>query len=88
MQLLLQHPDFDAMVSKHVPAKEARNLKDVAAAVANKGIGEMPSDSPSAKGARRSGTLYRSSRMNSAESTDSLPQRYASVIGWCDVVSS
>lgn len=76
ISLLMQHSDFDATVTKHVSAKDARSLKEVVNQVITKGIGEMPSDSPSAKGARRSGTLYRSSRMNSAESTDSLPQRY------------
>ena len=40
-----------------------------------KGLGDMPSDTPSAKGTRRSGTFNRGSRTNSAESTDSLSNR-------------
>ena len=45
-----------------------------------KGLGDMPSDTPSAKGTRRSGTFNRGSRTNSAESTDSLSNRLVSVL--------
>lgn len=73
--MLIQHSDFDLMVTKHTSPKDARSVKDLAEQIRLKGIGDAPSDSPSAKGARRSGTFNRGSRTNSAESTDSVAQR-------------
>ena len=72
MVMLLQHPDFEPMLNKHVSPKDARDVLQLCDTLRNKGLGDMPSDSPSAKGARRSGTFNRGSRTNSAESTDSL----------------
>lgn len=73
--LLAQHPDFEATVNKHVSPKDAKELLHNVDNVRQRGLGEMPSDRPSATGARRSGTFNRGSRTNSAESTDSLSNR-------------
>jgi len=67
----MRHPDFVTMVNKHTNSKDAKELLRTAEMLEQKGLGEMPSDTPSAKGARRSGTFNRGSRQGSADSVDS-----------------
>lgn len=74
--MLYHHSDFEGMLNKHTSPKDARSVKEVTESLRSKGLGDMPSDSPSAKGVRRSGTINKGSRTNSAESSsDPLANR-------------
>ncbi|KAJ8290502.1 hypothetical protein GJAV_G00013710 [Gymnothorax javanicus] len=50
--LLASHPDFDKVVKKYIPAKDLPTLQDLVLTLKTKGLGEMPQDTPSAKGRR------------------------------------
>ncbi|KAI1895554.1 hypothetical protein AGOR_G00107440 [Albula goreensis] len=61
---LASHQDFDKMVKKYIPAKDLPNLRDLVFTLKTKGLGEMPQDTPSARGRRSlpgSGTIRASS---------------------------
>ncbi|KAJ8288796.1 hypothetical protein COCON_G00014550 [Conger conger] len=61
---LASHQDFDKMVKKYIPAKDLPTLRDLVFTLKTKGLGEMPQDTPSARGRRSlpgSGTTRASS---------------------------
>ncbi|KAJ8390886.1 hypothetical protein AAFF_G00100180 [Aldrovandia affinis] len=49
---LASHPDFDKTVKKYIPAKDLPTLRDLVFTLKTKGLGEMPQDTPSARGRR------------------------------------
>ncbi|TRY83570.1 hypothetical protein DNTS_016277 [Danionella cerebrum] len=49
---LSSHRDFDKMVEKFVPEKEKQAVRDTVFTLQTKGLGEMPQDTPSARGRR------------------------------------
>ncbi|XP_010877219.3 TOG array regulator of axonemal microtubules protein 1 isoform X2 [Esox lucius] len=61
---LSTHRDFDKMLEKYVPAKDLAPIRDTVFTLKTKGLGEMPQDTPSARGRRSlpgSGTVRASS---------------------------
>ncbi|XP_067943298.1 TOG array regulator of axonemal microtubules protein 1-like [Watersipora subatra] len=70
--MLLKHEDFELVFKKNLSDKDYRDVKQIAETLKEKGLGEMPSNTPSASGTRRSGTFNRGSRNNSAESSNSI----------------
>ncbi|XP_065604887.1 TOG array regulator of axonemal microtubules protein 1 [Cyrtonyx montezumae] len=47
---MMTHPDFDKTLEKYVPAKDLPYIKEFVNNLRQKGLGEMPLDTPSAKG--------------------------------------
>ena len=68
---MMGHEDFDKMVSRYVPANCLRSVQDTVENLRKKGLGEMPSDTPSAR-YRRSG---QGSRTNSSSTRGSSATR-------------
>ncbi|XP_030640972.1 TOG array regulator of axonemal microtubules protein 1 [Chanos chanos] len=61
---LSSHRDFDKMLEKYVAAKDLTAIRDTLLTLKTKGLGEMPQDTPSARGRRSlpgSGTVRASS---------------------------
>ncbi|KAJ7989045.1 hypothetical protein DPEC_G00315470 [Dallia pectoralis] len=61
---LSSHRDFDKMLEKYIPAKDLAPIRDTVFTLKTKGLGEMPQDTPSARGRRSlpgSGTVRTSS---------------------------
>ncbi|XP_070179404.1 TOG array regulator of axonemal microtubules protein 1-like isoform X2 [Littorina saxatilis] len=70
LYLLMSHGDFDRMLTKYLPANTLRNIQDVVENLKNKGLGDKPNETSSAR-SRRSGHGSRmgsSLRGNSAHS--------------------
>ncbi|MBN3314518.1 TGRM1 protein, partial [Atractosteus spatula] len=60
----MTHPDFDKMIEKHLQPKDLITIRDTVSTLRTKGLGEMPLDTPSARGRRSlpgSGTVRASS---------------------------
>uniref|UniRef100_A0A452TRT0 TOG array regulator of axonemal microtubules 1 n=1 Tax=Ursus maritimus TaxID=29073 RepID=A0A452TRT0_URSMA len=56
--LMMCHPNFDKMLEKYVPSKDLPYIKESVKSLRQKGLGEIPLDTPSAKGRRsHTGTL-------------------------------
>ncbi|XP_009471039.1 PREDICTED: protein FAM179B, partial [Nipponia nippon] len=68
---MMTHPDFDKMLEKYVPTKDLSYLKECVSSLREKGLGEMPLDTPSAKG-RRSHTGSVGHSRSSSTSRDAL----------------
>ncbi|XP_010214817.1 PREDICTED: protein FAM179B [Tinamus guttatus] len=68
---MMTHPDFDKMLEKCVPAKDLPYIKESVNNLRQKGLGEMPLDTPSAKG-RRSHTSSVGHSRSSSTSRDAL----------------
>ncbi|KFV73321.1 Protein FAM179B, partial [Struthio camelus australis] len=68
---MMTHPDFDKMLEKYVPAKDLPYIKESVSNLRQKGLGEMPLDTPSAKG-RRSHTSSVGHSRSSSTSRDAL----------------
>ncbi|KFP21020.1 Protein FAM179B, partial [Egretta garzetta] len=49
---MMAHPDFDKALEKYVPTKDLPYIKETVSSLREKGLGEMPLDTPSAKGRR------------------------------------
>uniref|UniRef100_H0ZSN3 TOG array regulator of axonemal microtubules 1 n=1 Tax=Taeniopygia guttata TaxID=59729 RepID=H0ZSN3_TAEGU len=49
---MMAHPDLDKILEKFVPAKDLPYIKETVVSLREKGLGEMPLDTPSAKGRR------------------------------------
>ncbi|XP_056349306.1 TOG array regulator of axonemal microtubules protein 1 [Oenanthe melanoleuca] len=49
---MMDHPDLDKTLEKFVPAKDLPYIKETVGSLREKGLGEMPLDTPSAKGRR------------------------------------
>ncbi|XP_063039510.1 TOG array regulator of axonemal microtubules protein 1 [Engraulis encrasicolus] len=61
---LSSHRDFDKMLEKYIPTKDQAAVRDTVFTLKTKGLGEMPQDTPSARGRRSlpgSGTVRASS---------------------------
>ncbi|XP_058396646.1 TOG array regulator of axonemal microtubules protein 1 isoform X5 [Diceros bicornis minor] len=50
--LMMCHPNFEKMLEKYVPPKDLPYIKESVKSLRQKGLGEMPLDTPSAKGRR------------------------------------
>ncbi|XP_058695856.1 TOG array regulator of axonemal microtubules protein 1 isoform X2 [Poecile atricapillus] len=50
--IMMAHPDLDKTLEKFVPAKDLPYIKETVGTLREKGLGEMPLDTPSAKGRR------------------------------------
>ncbi|XP_039389641.1 TOG array regulator of axonemal microtubules protein 1 [Mauremys reevesii] len=68
---MMTHPDFDKMLEKYVPSKDLPYIKESVTSLRQKGLGEMPLDTPSAKG-RRSHTGSIGHSRSSSISRDAL----------------
>ncbi|KFQ71770.1 Protein FAM179B, partial [Phaethon lepturus] len=68
---MMTHPDFDKMLEKYVPTKDLPYIKESVSNLREKGLGEMPLDTPSAKG-RRSHTSSVGHSRSSSTSRDAL----------------
>ncbi|XP_043405504.1 TOG array regulator of axonemal microtubules protein 1 isoform X6 [Chelonia mydas] len=68
---MMTHPDFDKMLEKYVPSKDLPYIKESVSGLRQKGLGEMPLDTPSAKG-RRSHTGSIGHSRSSSTSRDAL----------------
>uniref|UniRef100_A0A8C3T8A6 TOG array regulator of axonemal microtubules 1 n=1 Tax=Chelydra serpentina TaxID=8475 RepID=A0A8C3T8A6_CHESE len=68
---MMTHPDFDKMLEKYVPSKDLPYIKESVSSLRQKGLGEMPLDTPSAKG-RRSHTGSIGHSRSSSTSRDAL----------------
>lgn len=68
---MMTHPDFDKTLEKYVPAKDLPYIKEFVNNLHQKGLGEMPLDTPSAKG-RRSHTGGVGHSRSSSTSRDAL----------------
>ncbi|XP_040824994.1 TOG array regulator of axonemal microtubules protein 1 isoform X2 [Ochotona curzoniae] len=69
--LLMYHPNFEKMLEKYVPSKDLPYIKESVKNLRQKGLGEMPLDTPSAKG-RRSHTGSVGNARSSSVSRDAL----------------
>lgn len=70
-----EHPEFESMLAKYTTSTDFREVKQIVENLRLKGLGGIPNDTPSATGARRTGTMTRGSRTNSAESNVSGASR-------------
>ncbi|XP_074439722.1 TOG array regulator of axonemal microtubules protein 1 isoform X3 [Larus michahellis] len=68
---MMTHPDFEKMLEKYVPTKDLPYIKESVSNLREKGLGEMPLDTPSAKG-RRSHTGSVGHSRSSSTSRDAL----------------
>ncbi|XP_065492726.1 TOG array regulator of axonemal microtubules protein 1-like isoform X3 [Caloenas nicobarica] len=68
---MMTHPDFDKTLEKYVPPKDLPYIKESVSNLREKGLGEMPLDTPSAKG-RRSQTSSVGHSRSSSTSRDAL----------------
>ncbi|XP_011374491.1 TOG array regulator of axonemal microtubules protein 1 isoform X1 [Pteropus vampyrus] len=50
--LMMCHPNFDKMLEKYVPSKDLPYIKESVKSIQQKGLGDLPLDTPSAKGRR------------------------------------
>ncbi|XP_042654981.1 TOG array regulator of axonemal microtubules protein 1 isoform X1 [Tyto alba] len=68
---MMTHPEFDKTLEKYVPTKDLPYIKESVSNLHEKGLGEMPLDTPSAKG-RRSHTSSVGHSRSSSTSRDAL----------------
>ncbi|KFO99655.1 Protein FAM179B, partial [Calypte anna] len=68
---MMAHPDFEKTLEKYVPTKDLPYIKECVCNLHEKGLGEMPLDTPSAKG-RRSHTGNVGHSRSSSTSRDAL----------------
>ncbi|XP_054256668.1 TOG array regulator of axonemal microtubules protein 1 [Indicator indicator] len=68
---MMDHPEFEKALEKYVPSKDLPYLKDSVNSLREKGLGEMPLDTPSARG-RRSHTSGAGHSRSSSTSRDAL----------------
>ncbi|XP_044520841.1 TOG array regulator of axonemal microtubules protein 1 isoform X2 [Gracilinanus agilis] len=63
--LMMSNPNFDKMLEKHVPCKDLLYIKESVKNLRQKGLGEIPLDTPSAKGRRSHAGSVGSTRSSS-----------------------
>ncbi|XP_068947870.1 TOG array regulator of axonemal microtubules protein 1 isoform X3 [Petaurus breviceps papuanus] len=63
--LMMSHPNFDKMLEKYVPCKDLLYIKESVKNLRQKGLGEIPLDTPSAKGRRSHAGSVGSTRSSS-----------------------
>ncbi|XP_027523139.1 TOG array regulator of axonemal microtubules protein 1 [Corapipo altera] len=68
---MMAHPEFEKALERYIPAKDLPYIKDAVGSLREKGLGEMPLDTPSAKG-RRSQTGSVGHLRSSPTSRDAL----------------
>ncbi|KAJ7410504.1 Protein FAM179B [Pitangus sulphuratus] len=68
---MMAHPEFEKALEKHIPAKDLPYIRESVSSLREKGLGEMPLDTPSAKG-RRSQTGSVGHLRSSPTSRDAL----------------
>uniref|UniRef100_A0A8C4VN87 TOG array regulator of axonemal microtubules 1 n=1 Tax=Gopherus evgoodei TaxID=1825980 RepID=A0A8C4VN87_9SAUR len=68
---MMTHPDFDKMLEKYVLSKDLPYITELVTSLRQKGLGEIPLDTPSAKG-RRSHTGSTGHSRSSSISRDAL----------------
>ncbi|XP_063465334.1 TOG array regulator of axonemal microtubules protein 1 isoform X6 [Symphalangus syndactylus] len=68
---MMCHPNFEKMLEKYVPSKDLPYIKDTVRNLQQKGLGEIPLDTPSAKG-RRSHTGSVGNTRSSSVSRDAF----------------
>ncbi|XP_067847964.1 TOG array regulator of axonemal microtubules protein 1 [Heptranchias perlo] len=54
--IMMSHHDFDKVLEKHLPPRDLPYIRDTVNNLRQKGLGEMPLDTPSAKGRRHLGS--------------------------------
>uniref|UniRef100_A0A8C6R616 TOG array regulator of axonemal microtubules protein 1 n=1 Tax=Nannospalax galili TaxID=1026970 RepID=A0A8C6R616_NANGA len=69
--LMMCHPNFEKMLEKYIPSKDLPYIKESVKNLRQKGLGEMPLDTPSAKG-RRSHTGSVGNTRSSSVSRDAF----------------
>uniref|UniRef100_A0A8C7EIE6 TOG array regulator of axonemal microtubules protein 1 n=1 Tax=Neovison vison TaxID=452646 RepID=A0A8C7EIE6_NEOVI len=69
--LMMCHPNFDKMLEKYIPSKDLPYIKESVKSLRQKGLGEIPLDTPSAKG-RRSHTGTVGNARSSSVSRDAF----------------
>ncbi|TKC39148.1 hypothetical protein EI555_017055 [Monodon monoceros] len=69
--LMMCHPNFDKMLEKYVPSKDLPYIKESVKSLRQKGLGEIPLDTPSTKG-RRSHTGSVGNTRSSSVSRDAF----------------
>ncbi|XP_022382001.1 TOG array regulator of axonemal microtubules protein 1 isoform X6 [Enhydra lutris kenyoni] len=69
--LMMCHPSFDKMLEKYIPSKDLPYIKESVKSLRQKGLGEIPLDTPSAKG-RRSHTGTVGNARSSSVSRDAF----------------
>ncbi|KAL8617594.1 hypothetical protein ACOMHN_033140 [Nucella lapillus] len=78
LHLLMPHQDFSRMLTRHLPPNTLRNVQDVVDSLKNKGLGEKPNETASARSRRsgqgsRMGSSLRRSSANSADLFSNTP---------------
>ncbi|XP_071963781.1 TOG array regulator of axonemal microtubules protein 1-like [Antedon mediterranea] len=68
---LIHHEDFDRLLKKHVNAKDLTSLRDILENIRTKGMGDKPSDTPSARAKRGVSNSRLNSSSNSREKVSS-----------------
>uniref|UniRef100_A0A4X2L8U8 TOG domain-containing protein n=1 Tax=Vombatus ursinus TaxID=29139 RepID=A0A4X2L8U8_VOMUR len=63
--LMMSHPNFDKMLEKYIPCKDLLYIKESVKNLRQKGLGEIPLDTPSAKGRRSHAGSIGSTRSSS-----------------------
>uniref|UniRef100_A0A7N4PX59 TOG array regulator of axonemal microtubules 1 n=1 Tax=Sarcophilus harrisii TaxID=9305 RepID=A0A7N4PX59_SARHA len=63
--LMMSHPNFDKLLEKYVPCKDLLYIKESVKNLRQKGLGDMPLDTPSAKGRRSHAGSVGSTRSSS-----------------------
>ncbi|XP_072194761.1 TOG array regulator of axonemal microtubules protein 1 isoform X2 [Excalfactoria chinensis] len=75
---MMTHPDFDKTLEKYVPAKDLPYIKEFVNNLHQKGLGEMPLDTPSAKGRRsHTGSVGHSRSSSTSRDAFSITDREA-----------
>ncbi|XP_041353393.1 TOG array regulator of axonemal microtubules protein 1-like isoform X2 [Gigantopelta aegis] len=79
LSLLMRHPDFDKMLTKHLPSNTLRHVQDVVENLRQKGLGDVPNETSSARsrksgqGSRAGSSVRGGSASSSVESVTTTP---------------
>ncbi|XP_072347444.1 TOG array regulator of axonemal microtubules protein 1 isoform X2 [Scyliorhinus torazame] len=73
--IMMSHHDFDKMLEKHLPPRDLPYIRDTVNNLRQKGLGEMPLDTPSAKGRRYPGSGGSMRALSSSREVQSLTGR-------------
>ncbi|XP_067894955.1 TOG array regulator of axonemal microtubules protein 1 isoform X2 [Heterodontus francisci] len=73
--VMMSHHDFDKLLEKHLPPRDLPYIRDTVTHLRQKGLGEMPLDTPSAKGRRYPGSGGSMRASSSSREVQSLTGR-------------
>ncbi|XP_041069813.1 TOG array regulator of axonemal microtubules protein 1 isoform X1 [Carcharodon carcharias] len=73
--IMMSHHDFDKVLEKHLPPRDLPYIRDTVNTLRQKGLGEMPLDTPSAKGRRYPGSGGSMRASSSSREVQSLTGR-------------